>query len=101
MEEIITKKKEYHAHFVHGETPSVQRGSNQIVSDAAPISSGCVCAYERGAFNLHKVVIGRSKWRTVFQIIDDTQHEDREESSASLTRRKPALFVRSSKKTKE
>lgn len=90
MEKIMAKE-EYH--FVDGETPSVQLGSNQIVSDAAPISFRCVCAYEWGAFNLHKVVIGRSKWRTIFQIIDDTQHKDREASSVSLTRGKPASFV--------
>ncbi|EFN70044.1 Bromo adjacent-like proteiny domain-containing 1 protein [Camponotus floridanus] len=36
-------KEEYHS---DGETPSVQLGSNQIVSDAAPISSRCVWYYQ-------------------------------------------------------
>lgn len=68
-------------------------------SDAAPISSRRVGACERGAFNLHKVVIGQSKWRTIFQIIDDTQ-QDRGILSVPLMRRKPVSFVRSSKKKK-
>lgn len=75
--------------------------SSRIRSDAAPISSRCVYACERDAFNLHKVVIGQSKWRTIFQIIDDTQHKDRGILSVPLTRRKPVSFVYSLKKKKK